>query len=196
MKKKQLRAQLILISTGLVLFSLTYLYYPTLNKNKIQENVSTSIDIKKKLSDVDQTTFTNLEYKGLYDLDKPFEIKSKEAYILNDEPDIVYMKNMHVFLHLSDDRVVEITSLKGRYNKITYDCFFEENVNATDDETIITANNLDLLATKSFVKIYNDVRLDYSTGSLRADKVDYDFETKNFKVSMFDDKSIKMKVVQ
>ena len=196
MKKKQLRVQLILISTGLVLFSLTYLYYPTLNKNKIQENVSTSIDIKKKLSDVDQTTFTNLEYKGLYDLDKPFEIKSKEAYILNDEPDIVYMKNMHVFLHLSDDRVVEITSLKGRYNKITYDCFFEENVNATDDETIITANNLDLLATKSFVKIYNDVRLDYSTGSLRADKVDYDFETKNFKVSMFDDKSIKMKVVQ
>ena len=137
-----------------------------------------------------------MEYKGLYDFDKPFKVKSKEAYVLNEEPDIVYMKNMHVILKFSENRIIEITSLKGSYNKSNYNCFFEQDVHATDGEIKITADNLDLLATENFVKIYNDVNLDYASGYLQADKIDYDLETKHFKVSMFGDKAIKMKVVQ
>ena len=60
----------------------------------------------------------------------------------------------------------------------------------------ILSDNLDLLATEGIVKIYNNVDLNYATGSLKADKIDYDFETKHFKVSMFDDKAIKMKVLK
>ena len=135
-----------------------------------------------------------MEYKGLYNFDKPFTVKSEKAYILNEEPDIVYMDNMHVILYLSDGRIVNITSDKGRYNKITYDCFFEKNVKATDGDTEIFAENLDLLATENLVNIYNNVRINYPTGSLQADKIDYDFETKYFKVSMFNDESVKMKV--
>ena len=106
------------------------------------------------------------------------------------------MKNMYVILRLNDNRVVEITSLKGRYNKENYNCYFEEDVVATDGDIRITAKNLDLLATENFVQIYNNVNLYYPTGSLRADKIDYNFETKYFKVSMFDDKKIKMKVIR
>ena len=37
--------------------------------------------------------------------------------------------------------------------------------------------------------------INYPTGSLlRADKIDYDFEKKYFKISMFEDKRIKMKI--
>ena len=87
-------------------------------------------------------------------------------------------------LDVKDGRVVKITSDEGKYNKITYDCLFEKNVKATDGETQIYAENLDLLATKNIVEIYNNVFLDYTTGSLTADKIDYDFETKFFKVSI------------
>ena len=109
---------------------------------------------------------------------------------------ILQMKNMYVILYLSGNRIVEITSLKGRYNKENYNCFFEQEVLATDGETIITSQNLDLLATENIMKIYNDVNLDNATSFLQADKIDYNFETKYFKVSMFDDKAIKMKVIQ
>ena len=178
------------------MFILTYFYYPSIKKDKLLKDQSVNKDFQK-VEDIDQSTsFKNLEYKGLYDLNKPFTVKSKEAYILNQEPDIVYMKNMYVILYLSDNRKVEITSLKGRYNKENYNCFFEQDVHATDGDTIITAKNLDLLATKNIMKVYNDVNLDNATGSLQADKIDYNFETKYFKVSMFDDKAIKMKVIQ
>ena len=88
-----------------------------------------------------------------------------------------------------------ILSDTGKYNKVNYDCFFEKNVRATDGDTKIFSDNLDLLGHESSVKVYNNVSINYPTGSLlRADKVDYDFETKFFKVSMFDDKQINMKI--
>ena len=196
MKKKQRGMQFTLVSIGLLLFILTYFYYPSIKKGKLLKDQSVNKDFQKVDNRDQATSFENLEYRGLYDLDKPFKVKSKEAYILNEEPDIVYMTNMNVVLYLKDERIVRIISNRGRYNKATYDCFFEEDVRATDGETKIFSENLDLLATENFVKIYNSVKLNHSTGSLRADKIDYDFETKYFKVSMFDDSVVKMKVIQ
>ena len=196
MKQKQKKAQIILTSIGLILILITYFYYPYMKKVELARNQPVQKDLEKNIKDDQSTFFESVEYKGLYDLDKPFTIKSENAYILNEEPDIVYMNNMHVILYLNDGRIVNITSTKGRYNKATYDCFFENDVKATEAETEIFSKNLDLLATKNSVEVYNDVRLNYTTGSLQADKIDYDFETKYFKVSMFDDKTIKMKVIK
>jgi lipopolysaccharide export system protein LptA len=193
MKKQQRSIQFALLSIGLLLIIATYFYFPSIKKDKVLKYQSAN----KETQRIDESTyFEKLEYKGLYDFDKPFNVKSNEAYILNSDPDIVHMKNMHVTLYLSDNRIVEITSLKGKYNKENYNCFFEQEVLASDGETTITAENIDLIATKSIMKVYNDVNLNNTTSSLRADKIDYNFETKYFKVSMFDDKEIKMKVTQ
>ena len=196
MKKKQRGVQLTLVFIGLLLFFLTYFFYPNINKDKLTKDQSIGKNVDETAIADKTTTFESLEYKGLYNFDKPFKVRSEKAYILNEEPDIVYMDTMRVILYLGDGRIVNITSDKGRYNKRTYDCFFEQNVKATDESTIIFAENLDLLATENSVKIYNSVFLDYATGSLQADKIDYNFETKYFKVSMFDDKAIKMKIIQ
>ena len=195
MKKKQQKIQIILISIGLLLIFATYFYYPYINKIKLIEDQLTQKDLDKT-RDAERTFFKNVEYKGYYDLDKPFTIKSEEAYMLNEEPGVVYMTNMHVILYLTDGRIVNILSDQGKYNKLTYNCYFEKNVVASDGETQITARNLDLLATENSAKIYNEVNLNYPTGTLRADNIDYNFETKFFKVSMFNDKTIKMKVIK
>ena len=195
MKKKQQNIQIILISIGLLLILTTYFYYPYMNKAKLIENQSAKKGLERTLED-QSTVFGNVQYKGMYDVDKPFTIMSEEAYILDEEPEFVYMTNVNTNLYLTDGRIVNIKADKGKYNKVTYDCFFEQNVKATDGKTKIFAENLDLLATSSSVKIYKDVILNYPTGSLVADKIDYDFETKYFKVSMFDDKTIKMKVIK
>ncbi len=192
--KKQKKIQLTLISIGAFLILLTYFYYPIISEKKI---IDKSVKKDLNITNPEQsTTFENVEYKGLYDFDKPFVVQSETAYILNEDPDVVYMDKMHVILHLKDGRVVNITSDKGRYNKVTYDCFFEQNVKAEDGDTKIFAENLDLLATENLVEIYNKVNLDTSEGFLFADKIDYDFETKYFKISMFEDKKVKVKLIK
>tara|TARA_B110000438_G_scaffold187666_1_gene179344 strand:+ start:510 stop:1103 length:594 start_codon:yes stop_codon:yes gene_type:complete len=193
---KSNKVQLILIFVGFILIILTYYYYPNLNKNKYLEDQSLKDDEINKIKDDQSTLFENVKYRGLYNLDKTFTVESEQAYISNDEPDVVFMTKMHVILYLGDGRVVNITSNEGTFNKKTYDCFFKDNVKAVENETEIFADNLDLLAAQDYVKIYNNVKLDHTSGSLRADTIDYDFKTKDFKVSMFDNSKVKMKVIK
>ena len=196
MKQKQKKAQIILTSIGLILILITYFYYPYMKKVKFTDNQVVQKD-GSNTSDIDQSTsFKNVQYEGLYQKNNTFSVMSEKAHILNKEPDVVYMTNMHVILYLDNGRIVNILSNKGRYNKVTYDCFFEDDVRATDEETKIFSDNLDLLATEDSVKIYNNVIVNYPEASLRADKIDYDFATKYFKVSMFDDKAVKIKVLK
>tara|TARA_Y100000590_G_scaffold448551_1_gene585417 strand:+ start:449 stop:1045 length:597 start_codon:yes stop_codon:yes gene_type:complete len=198
MNKQQKRVQIFLILTGIFLILITYFYYPYMQKTKLSKKVDIEeVPLEDKSQDSEKDTkFKSVEYKGLYDLNKTFTVKSENAHIKADEPDIVYMNNMHVILYLNDGRVVNIHSDKGRYNKLNYNCYFENNVRATDGETKIFAENLDLLGTENTVKIYNDVSIVYPTGNLSADKIDYDFETKYFKVSMFGEDSVKVKVLK
>ena len=195
MKKKQKKVQLVLISIGLLLILLTYLYYPYINKSKLQDNQLAEKD-SEETPDSAQSTFENVEYEGITSAMQRFSVKSESALILDTNPDIVFMKKMRVELYLSDGRVVTIISNRGKYHKESHDCWFEENVVADDGETKIFANNLDLLATENFVKIYQQVKITHPSGILQADQVDYDFETKYFKVSMFNEKTVKMKVFQ
>jgi len=65
-----------------------------------------------------------------------------------------------------------------------------------DGETIITSENLDLLASEDMATIYNNVRLNSNKNSLQADKVEYDFETKFYRISMFDDTRVKIKLIE
>ena len=122
--KKQQRIQLFLFFAGVILIVLTYFYYPNTQKEEhIDENLVQK-NIDKDLTDEQSNTFENVKYKGLYDFDKSFTVEAEKAYILSEESDVVYMSNMHVVLYLSDGRVVNILSDKGKYNKATYDCFF------------------------------------------------------------------------
>ena len=190
--------QLSLISFGLFLILATYFFFPKIIENKFLEEETVKDDvIKTAMTDSkERNTFENVEYKGLYNINKPFKVKSDKAYILIKSPDLIYMTNMHVTLHMDDGRVIIITSDKGIYNKVSYDCFFENNVKAIDGETTVLAENLDLLATEDSATVYNNVFLTNDKGSLRADKVYYDFETKYYQISMFSDEKVKIKLIK
>ena len=185
---------------GVFLILITYILYPKIGEKKVSERKSVIIESEndKEISDAKNkdNTFENVEYKGLYDFDKPFTVKSDKAYILSDEEDIVYMTRMEVTLSMKDGRVIVITSEKGSYNKKTYDCFFQENVKATDGKTIITSKNLDLIASEDFASVYNDVVIKNDGSHLKADKVDYNFVSKKYNFSMFENaKKVKVKII-
>ena len=195
LSRKSLQAALVLF--GFLLILATYFLYPLLKqktfKKSIVEKQSTIVDDDNENK---SNTFENVEYKGIYNLDKEFTVKSEKAYTLDENPEIVHMQTMVVVLKMNDGRIITITSDTGRYNKVTYDSYFVDNVKATDGSTIISSDNLDLIATKDFATAYNDVILKDKKSSLQADKVDYDFVTKKYAISMFDKEKIKIKLVQ
>ena len=140
--------------------------------------------------------FKNVEYKGFFKIDSPFTVKSEKARITAEDPDIVHLSEMSVTLYLKNGKDVVITADEGKYNKTSYDIYFVGNVVGRDGETIITSENLDLLASEDIAIIYNNVRLNSNKNSLQADKVEYDFETKFYRISMFDDTRVKIKLIE
>ena len=195
MTKNKRILQIFLTSAGLFLILVTYFLYPSFKQKTYKKEVMQKEEVLNEDADKGNT-FENIEYQGLYDLDKQFTIKSKKAYILNEEPNIVYMTNMKVVMYMNDGRIITITSDKGTYNKVTYDSFFEDNVKATDGKIVILSENLDLIETDDFASAYNNVVLTSEENSLHADKLDYDFTTKRYNVSMFDKQKVKVKIVQ
>ena len=203
MTKEKKIIQFTLLSIGLLLILVTYILYPNIKEKKasFDEKELSENEIfeegSKTMKDEETNIFTNVEYKGFYNLTNPFSIKSDKARILKEDPDIIYMTNMKATILMKDGKTVIITSDKGRYNKQTYDSFFEENVKATDNETIILSENLDLIASKDIAIIYNDVTItNDEKGSLKADKIDYNFITEFYKVSMFKNKNVKIKIYE
>ena len=197
MTKNKKTVQLTLIFIGLILILATYYIYPKINKNKfieqkLKEDKKIAIETSKNVSN----TFENIKYNAFYNIKHPFTVQSEKAFILADEPDVVYMTSMKVTLHMKDGRVIVITSDKGSYNKVTYDCFLRHNVKATDGDTIIKGDNLDFLSNQEKVDIYNNVNLVNEKISMVADKINYNFEKKFYKISMFDDKSVNIKLIQ
>ena len=75
MKKKQQKVQLALISIGLLLILLTYLYYPNINKSKLQDNQLAEKD-SEETPDSAQSTFENVKHSKIKQY---FKAKSKFA---------------------------------------------------------------------------------------------------------------------
>lgn len=195
MKKSEKRLQITLLSIGLILVLATYFLYPNMKEKQLAQNQTKEKKEDLQIDEEKSNVFQNVEYKGFYDLNKPFIVKSEEAHVKMENPDLIYMSSMTVTLFMNDGRIVTITSDDGRYNKKTYDCFFENNVKATDSEVVISAQNLDLIASNETATAYKDVHLKTNVGSMKADKVDYNFKTNYYKISMLDDEKIKIKLI-
>ena len=189
--------QLSLISCGIFLILATYFFYPKFIENRDTKGIIKDdvIGDEKDASNI----FENVEYKGIYDIDKTFKVTAKKAHILTDEPDVVFLTDMKVLLEMTDGITWVIVSDKGSYNKITYDCFFRDNAKATDGTTTIFSDYVDLITSKDFVSIYSNVYLVSEKSHIKADKIDYDLSKKLYKISMFQDKQyekVKVKLVE
>ena len=195
MKPNRKTIQFILLSLGVLLIFGTYIFYPKFNKTIDEENLvekkkETTIDSKKS------NTFKNVEYKGLYNTNTPFTVKSEVAHILKSDPDLINMTFMKAIIEMNDGRTIIITSDRGKYNKSTYDSYFEGNVKLTDGKTIVLSENLDLLASEDYAYIYNDVSITSENGFLLADKIDYNFETEKYNISMFNNGKVEAKIIE
>jgi len=198
MKTNRKLIQTFLVSLGFLIIFVTYLLYPKIEKNRLKGSVVENEQplIKDKDNENQGSKFEELEFRGFYNFDNPFLIASEEAIISPENSNIVYMTNIKITIEMNDGRTVIILGDNGKYNKATYDCYLENNVIASDGETEILSDNLNLLSSKDSASIYNNVVVNNKNGQLKADKVDYNFESKYYKVSMFKDERVKIKLIQ
>ena len=108
--------QITLILLSFILLFYTYYYLPKQNKGSIKletkEEIKTVEEIKSK------NTFKNTEYINTDKEGKKYTTQAKESYILQNEPDLIYLNGVYSFTTLKkDNTLIEIRSRKALVNK-------------------------------------------------------------------------------
>ena len=186
MKKSKI-IQFALVITGIILLFFTY--YSS-DKNKIV-NVDKNISIKddSKFTEETSNIIENINYVGTNNRGTFFELTAAIAEVKLDSPNVSYLEDVFVVIKLKDLRTIHIRSDKALYDKTTNDCEFWGNVEVTEQDNIITSDNLDLFMSKNLITAYNNLNVKYNDigglGFLVADKVDIDIVKNEANIIMF-----------
>jgi len=186
MKKNKI-IQFSLVTVGVILFFFTYY---SGNKDKIADvDKNISIGEVGTLTEETSNIIKNANYIGTNNRGIFFELNAAIAEVKYDEPDISQLQDVFVVIKLRDLRTIHIQSDKARFNKISNDCEFIGNVKITEQDNVITSDNLDLYMSKNLITAYNNVKYNGMKGFLIADKVEIDILKNEANIFMFDKKN-------
>ena len=189
--KKNRVIQFSLVIAIIILFFTTYY---TGDKDKIVDaNKNGSTENASKLAEGTSNIIENVNYTGTNNKGTFFELNAAIAEIKHDEPNLSRLQEVFVVIRLRNLRTIHIQSDKAVFNKISNDCEFFGNVKITEQDSVITSDNLDFYNSKNFLQAYNNVEYSGMKGALIADKVDVDLLKNEANIFMFK-KNDKVKV--
>ncbi len=189
--KKNRVIQFSLVIAIIILFFTTYY---SGDKDKIADaDKNGSTENANKLTEKISNIIENVNYTGTNNRGTFFELNAAIAEIKHDEPNLSQLQDVFVVIRLRNLRTIHIQSDKAVFNKISNDCEFFGNVKITEQDNVITSDNLDFYNSKNFLQAYNNVEYSGMKGTLIADKVDVDLLKNEANISMFK-KNDKVKV--
>ena len=158
-----------------------------LNKDEVIKEIKTE---KDQNNIIENLNYTSIDAKG-------------NKYILNAEygeesttnSNIIILKQVVGTIKLIDKSYIEIKSDFAKYNSITLDTNFYENVFGFFEDSKISSDNLDLYFKNNKAIMYNNIQyLDKNTAA-NADEISFNLLNGDVNVKMFD-KNKKVKIIK
>ena len=182
--KKNRVIQFSLVIAIIILFFTTYY---SGDKDKIVDaNKNSSTENASKLTQSTSNIIENVNYTGTNNRGTFFELNAAIAEIKRDEPNLSRLQDVFVVIRLRNLRTIHIQSDKAIFNKISNDCEFFGNVKITEQDNVITCDNLDYYNSKNLLQAYNNVTYTSKKGDLIADKVLVDLLNNEANIFMFE----------
>jgi len=188
-RKKKLRLfQAILLIVGIIIIFITYADKGFFLNKKI--NKKTIPIIENETTGQKENIFYNIEYSGLDLAGNRYIIKSKEATTNASNQEIVNMKFVESFFYFKDDTVLKVKSDYGTYNNKTLDMFFNSNVKANYQNSVLFAENAEYSNSENFLSISGKVKIEDFKGTMFADKLLFDIKKHKLNITSFNDDKI------
>ena len=151
-----------------------------LNKDKIIEEIGTE---KNQNNIIENLNYISIDAKGNeYILNAKYGEESKE------DSNIIILKQVLGTIKLKNKSDIQIKSDFAKYNSITFDTNFYENVLGFFEESKISSDNLDLFFKNNKAIMYNNIKyLDRNTAA-NADEISFNLLNGDVNIKMFDKK--------
>jgi len=188
-RKKKLRLfQVILLIVGIIIIFITYADKGLFLNKKI--NQKTTPLLENETTGQKENIFYNIEYSGPDLAGNRYIIKSKEATTNASNQEIVNMKFVESFFYFKDDTVLKVKSDYGTYNNKTLDMFFNSNVKANYQNSVLFAENAEYSNSENFLSISGKVKIENFKGTMFADKLLFDIKKHKLNITSFNDDKI------
>ena len=154
--------------------------YLDLNKDKAIEKTETE---KNKNTIIKNLNYISIDAKGNeYILNAKYGEENKE------DSNIILLKQVVGKIKLKNKSDIEIKSDFAKYNSITFDTNFYENVIGFFEESKVSSDNLDLFFKNNKAIMYNNIKyLDRNT-TANADEISFNLLNGDVNIRMFDKK--------
>jgi hypothetical protein len=188
---KKLVFQIILFLTALLIAFIVYFSY--FYKDIVPNNNSVRA-LSENLKNSDKSNIiTDLYYISSDNNQNFYEIKSKTGRLDLQNSSVIFMNTVSAKLYSSDVSPIIITSNYAKYDSVTYDTTFSEDVKITYLNHMITSEFMSLSTEKNLASLSKDIIYNSLGIELKADVVEIDLITRNSKIFM-DNKNKKVLV--
>lgn len=154
--------------------------YLDLNKDKAIEKIETE---KNENTIIENLNYVSIDAKGNeYILNAKYGEENKE------DTNTILLKQVVGKIKLKNKSDIEIKSDFAKYNSITFDTNFYENVFGFFEESKVSSDNLDLFFKNNKAIMYNNIKyLDRNT-TANADEISFNLLNGDVNIRMFDKK--------
>ena len=151
-----------------------------LNKDKITEEIKTE---NNQNNIIENLNYISIDAKGNeYILNAKYGEESKE------DSNIIILKQVLGTIKLKNKSDIEIKSDFAKYNSITFDTNFYENVLGFFEESKISSDNLDLFFKNNKAIMYNNIKYLNRNTAANADEISFNLLNGDVNIKMFDKK--------
>lgn len=169
----------------IVLFSLiiffTYIFFSTYLKKDDKIVEKENID-KETKSDI----ITDIEYLSKDDDGNTYIIKARNGIIDTENQDLIHLKNVKAEINFDVNKKIFITANQATYNNDNFNTRFSDNVRLSHYYHILECNNIDLIFSENYAKLFGNVKYMNNFTKLLADQIEVDLISRKTKISMYD----------
>tara|TARA_Y100001958_G_C21240091_1_gene567521 strand:- start:2710 stop:3318 length:609 start_codon:yes stop_codon:yes gene_type:complete len=197
------RSLIVQISILGMILVISYFAFTYINKNSNDDLIENSIQkkenqiiskVKVDNDDTETNKIIDLSYKSNDEKGNIYQINSTSGSISGADENILILENVNAEISIFNYGIFFIKSDKAKYNRLTLDTHFFNNVNLNYLNHIVESEDLFLKYMDKEIKILNSVKYKNNENLLEADKVDLDLASKTSKIYM-KDKNKKVKAV-
>jgi len=179
-KKRLIFIQTLLLLTAILLLYIFY-YYEGVDSTQKSEVKVESKEFEKL---GEKNYFEDVEYKGIDANGNRYKLKSKIASFDEKSPELVNMIGMHATFYFRNGNILSVSGKTGKYNNKTNDMKFREDVQISQADNKIFADNLDYFNLERLIKVYGNVVGESLDGNFTSDILNLDIDNQSADILM------------
>ena len=187
---KKILIQIFLIIVIIITSSLFYLKY--IDKNNQSEKIDKIKEEIIKLEKTKGNVISDISYVSEDFEGRKYLIKSEKGIVNKINSNIIEMQNVSAKITLIDETVITINSDYAVYDNIKFDTKFSKNIEFKHLEHVIKSDNLVISFEENQIEAFNNLTYENLDLIMSADKIIFNFKSKNTKIFNFDNSNVKV----